>query len=421
MFKEADEAAASVPVTAAIAAAWAAVAAVAPMLTLALLAWLADSRSTVPATDAVRLAADSWLLAHGVPLNLSEGSFRLMPLLITAFICWQLGRAGATTARAVHARGWGGHLRTALSIAVWYGALGAAVALWGRLPGVQATPWLAAVVLAGVALAMSLLGALAGTESGRELLAGLPSVVRNVYRAATVAVACVLAASAVLTLVMLTVSLGSVADVVDGYSLGVVGGAGLLLLCVVYLPTLTVWSAAYITGPGFAVGAGTTVGVSEVRLDNVPAFPLLAAVPTTPANTAAQLLLALPVLAGLAAGIWFSRRHGCAPVRGMLLGALAVGALSGAVLGGAAALAHGSLGAGALSELGPQAWQVAVFSAVSIGAGSLSGAAIDRWVVPWVLRLFPGPLEPVAPREEMLSYEHRPSGVQLDGTRDFEA
>lgn len=396
-----SEAAASIPVTAAIAAMWAAVAVVAPLLTLAVLVWLADSRSTAPTTDAVRLAADSWLLAHGVPLTLSEGSFRFTPLLITAFICWQLGRAGATTARAVQSRGWGDHIRVALNIAVYYGILGAVVALWGRLPGVRASLWLAALILAGVALAASLIGALVGTESGRELLAGLPSVVRNVSRAAGVAVASVLVVSAVLTLVMLAVSLGSVTDVLDDYSLGVVGGTGMLLLCVVYLPTVMLWSAAYVLGPGFAVGADTTVSVGEVQLNNISAFPLLAAVPTTPANTAAQLLLTLPVLAGLAAGVEFSRRYGCAPVRGLLLGALAVGALSGVLLGGTAVLADGSLGAGALSDFGPQAWQVAVFAAGSIGAGSVAGAAIHRWAVPWVLRLFPGPIEAVAPREEM--------------------
>jgi hypothetical protein len=397
-----SEAAASIPVTAAIAAMWAAVAVVAPLLTLAVLVWLADSRSTAPTTDAVRLAADSWLLAHGVPLTLSEGSFRFTPLLITAFICWQLGRAGATTARAVQSCGWGDHIRVALNIAVYYGILGAVVALWGRLPGVRASLWLAALILAGVALAASLIGALVGTESGRELLAGLPSVVRNVSRAAGVAVASVLVVSAVLTLVMLAVSLGSVTDVLDDYSLGVVGGTGMLLLCVVYLPTVMLWSAAYVLGPGFAVGADTTVSVGEVQLNNISAFPLLAAVPTTPANTAAQLLLTLPVLAGLAAGVEFSRRYGCAPVRGLLLGALAVGALSGVLLGGTAVLADGSLGAGALSDFGPQAWQVAVFAAGSIGTGSVAGAAIHRWAVPWVLRLFPGPIESVAPREEML-------------------
>ncbi len=406
MFTEADEAAASVSVTAAIAAMWAAVAAVAPMLTVALLAWLADSRSTTPATDAVRLALDSWLLAHGVPLTLPQGSFRLTPLLITAFICWQLGRAGATTARAVRASGWAAHLRAALSIAVPYGALGAGAALWARLPGVQTTPWLAAAILAGIALVTSLIGALVGTESGRELMAAWPSNARNVGRAVGVAVGSVLASAAVLTLAMLVVSLGSIVDVVEGYSLGAVGGTGLLLLCVVYLPTLVTWSTSYIVGPGFAVGVGTEVSASEVRFDSLPAFPLLAAIPTTPANTAAQLVLALPVLGGLAAGIWFSRRYGSGPVRGLLLGTLAVGGLSGVVLGGLVVLAGGSLGAGALSEFGPQAWSVAVFAAVSISVGSVSGAAFHRWIVPWVLGLFPGPVQAAPEAETVRGGEH---------------
>ena len=77
-------------ITALLSAGWAAVTLLAPLVAVSLLLWVADSRSSAPAVDAVRLALDAWLLGHGVPLRLPGGTFGLIPLLLTALIWWQL-------------------------------------------------------------------------------------------------------------------------------------------------------------------------------------------------------------------------------------------------------------------------------------------------------------------------------------------
>ncbi|MGI8646840.1 MAG: hypothetical protein DLM55_01050 [Acidimicrobiales bacterium] len=387
------EAAASLPVAALIATGWAVLAVLAPLLSLSLLAWVADSRSTAPAPDAVRLALDFWLAAHGVPLLLEQGSFRFLPLLVTAFMCWQLGRAGATTARAVQANGVAAFVRVGTAIGVWYAAAGAAAAVWGQLPSVHATPWVATAVFAAVALVCGVVGAVLGTASGRELLGRVPALIADVFRASASVVILIAAAAALLTVIMLAVSARGVIDTLSGYSLGVIGGMGMLLLCLIYLPTMMLWTAAYVVGPGFAVGAGTLVSIHRVEFSSLPAFPLLAAVPTTPGSVTVQLLMAIPAIAGVFGGAQLSRKQRQSSARALLLGAALVGVLSGMVLGGVAFLASGSLGDGRLADFGPLAWQVAVVTAASIAAGSVLGAVIHRWLVPRVLRLFPGPID----------------------------
>ena len=61
---------------------------------------------------------------------------------------------------------------------------------------------------------------------------------------------------------------------------GVVGGGLLLLAQIAYLPNAVLWAIAYMLGPGFAVGTGTVVAPAGSAVGLVPAFPLLAALPS---------------------------------------------------------------------------------------------------------------------------------------------
>ncbi|MGH3803227.1 MAG: cell division protein PerM, partial [Pseudonocardiaceae bacterium] len=396
------------PLTAAIATGWAAVAVLAPLVSVSILAWVADSRSTAPATDALRLALDVWLVSHAVPLALEKGSFGLAPLAITAFSCWQLVRAGATTARAAGSRTFADCLKVSAAVAVCYAAFGAGAATGGQLPGVAARPWQAAAIFAGFACALAGFGAITGTEYGQRLLTRAPRLFADVCRASMVALSVLLIAAAALVVVMMLLSAGRMSDAIDGYSLGVVGGAGLFLLCVVYLPNLVTWSAAYVVGPGFFLGTDSLVSAQQVTVMSTPAFPLFAAVPTTQANVAAALLLLIPPLAGIAAGVVLSVRRSSATSGSVLFGSVLIGVLSGALLGGVSLLASGAAGAGAMAKFGPVAWQIALLSAGSIAAGSLLGASVHRWVMPWVLRLLPGPVAEAPMDEYALTGRPRP-------------
>ncbi|GAA0909709.1 hypothetical protein GCM10009558_097890 [Virgisporangium aurantiacum] len=174
-------------------------------------------------------------------------------------------------------------------------------------------------------------------------------------------------------------------DMLREYRTGVVGQAGLTLVCLVYAPNLAVWGASYLVGPGFTLGVGTTVSAGAVSLGPVPALPVLAAVPARPLSAWSGLLLAVPLVAGMIAGWLLARRQLRAahqPRSGawvrLLVPAALAGPVAGAVLGLAALASRGSVGSGRLTDMGAEAWPLAAIAAAVVGAGVLASAAVTR-------------------------------------------
>ncbi len=162
------------------------------------------------------------------------------------------------------------------------------------------------------------------------------------------------------------------------------GGAALALavLGAAVVPNAALWASAYAVGPGFAMGAGTSVAPGGVVLDQLPAFPLLAALPDVgPAPAWSLLALAVPVAAGVVVGLVLERRlvalGPTRPERAAVLAA-AAGAAAGVWLGLLAALSGGSLGAQRLAEIGPDAARVALIAALEVGVV----AAATAWEAP---------------------------------------
>ena len=136
----------------------------------------------------------------------------------------------------------------------------------------------------------------------------LPGPVRPALRGAAVALLGVLGLAALTLLVVLVVHAGDVFSLGGRLAPGPVGGALLVLACVLTVPNAVLWSAAYLLGPGFTVGVATSVSPSGVVLGPVPAFPLLAALPSPgDAPAWAPALLVLPVLAGAVGGALAAR------------------------------------------------------------------------------------------------------------------
>jgi hypothetical protein len=155
------------------------------------------------------------------------------------------------------------------------------------------------------------------------------------------------------------------------------GVSATLLMAVVsiaYVPNLVVWGSAWSVGPGFAVGAKTSVALSGVHLGAVPALPLFAALPRDGAAPALGLLAVVgPIGGGLLAG-WLLARVDASWSWG-----LAAGAIAGSLLGLLAWLSAGPLGPGRMARLGPSAWQVGFAAAVEVGVL----AAATSWLIGW--------------------------------------
>ena len=166
-------------------------------------------------------------------------------------------------------------------------------------------------------------------------------------------------------------------------------GAPVLLLGILTAPNAVIAVAAYLAGPGFALGTGTHVSLFTTAHGVLPAFPLLGGVPTGPGAPwyALAVAAATPVLAGscLAA---VAMRAGTWPARLRDVGTAAVCA---GLLGVALAWqGGGAIGSGRLNAVGASPWQfglalcaeLAVTATLALGIVALA-RVLHRW---WTAR-----------------------------------
>jgi hypothetical protein len=372
------------------------------VLTVVLLASLVAGAGA-PLGQVIRVALAGWLLAHGVELRTDTGPLGLVPLGFSLFAAWRVARAGVHTTRAI-----GGRKRrsprlvllAAISVAIVYGLLGAAVAAGVHMPGLRVDVARATVTLAGFGFVTALAGAIVESGLPGRLVRRTPMAVRDATRTGVVAALLILGAGAAAAGTSLALSGGSASKVLAAYHAGVPGQIGLTLVCVVYGPNLAVWAASYLAGPGFALGAGTTVTAARVSLGTVPALPVLAGVPAKPMSSWAAVLLAVPLAAGMLAGSLLARRRlkvaaaageaggreeaavddsrpavGWVPLLGS---ALFAGPVAGGALAFAAWVSAGPLGGGHLAEVGARPWPLGGITAALVAAGALAGAAATR-------------------------------------------
>ncbi|GGK92104.1 cell division protein PerM [Mangrovihabitans endophyticus] len=337
-----------------------------------------------------------WLLGHGVPLGTTIGSFGLTPLLLTLVAVWRLNRAGLHVSRAIGGRARPA-MRTALTVA---GSVGLAYAVLGLLaavlvdrPGLEVSVLRAAVDFFGIGACGALVGAVRHTGALRVVARRIPPVLRHGLRTGVVGALLIAAAGAAFAGLAVAVGGAQAADIIAAYRTGVTGQAGITLVSLAYGGNAAVWAAAYLLGPGFLLGADTAVRVTEVTVGPLPTLPLLAGLPDGPMGATGALLLSVPVLAGMSAGVMLTRRltrprpprpgepaaPPPAPGWGRLCGAsLIAGPVAGLVLGALAHLSAGPLGDGRLARIGPVAWQVTLVATIVVAVSAMLGALAAR-------------------------------------------
>lgn len=361
-----------------VAAAWAAGAGLVALGIPLLLVWATDSRSGSGAGAATRAVGQLWLLGHGTAMRVPGGTVGVMPLGLALLPLALLHRAGRHGARSLEVTGLAQAARLVVAIAFPYAVLCAIVAAASATPDVRPAPVQA--VLGG--LALGALGAGSGVlrETGllRPALRLLPSRARGLLRATAVVLGVLLAAGSAVSGASFARHAGRASSLAAATDPGVVGGVALLALGLVCVPNAALWGASWLTGPGFAVGVGTAVGPFGTTLGAVPAFPLLAALPSGPVPTwLGVVALAVPVAAGALGGVVVARRLVCGPGRAALEG-LALGPCAAVVLAVLAWLSGGPLGGGRLVQVGPSPWQVGLAVLVEVGAAAAAAAAVVR-------------------------------------------
>jgi hypothetical protein len=331
----------------------------------------------------LRTAALLWLVAHHVGVTVrGAGRIGMLPLGLVLLPGALLALAGRWVVRvgAVTRLRHVGYV--ALALALPYALLSGALAVASRTAA--AAPSLLQAVIAAFLLALVAggLGAARGLAPWSRLALLLPARPRSIVMGMLGAVAILAAAGAALAAASLAVHLPEVKAASDALAPGAGGAALLLLAQLAYVPNAIIWAVAYTLGPGFAFGAGTAVTPTGSVLGAVPAFPMLAALPTTVGPAwVPVLVLAMPYLAGLFAGVVTVRIAPTPVLEAAPLWGFAAGAAAGALAGLAAAFSGGPLGDGRLAEVGPSGFQVGLVAILEVGVTAALSAAAANWLI----------------------------------------
>jgi hypothetical protein len=372
----------------ALAAFGAALTGLAVLTAVVLVAWITDTRGTASAGAAIRFAADAWLVAQGGRLTVSGASVDAVPLGLSVLPVILLYRAGGALVAEQGRKGLRSAARLAAGLAALYGLIAALVAVVARTGAAHVGPLSAAVGAAVIATAAGGAGVLGASGLIRALLKLLPSAAPPVVRGAAVATVTLLGAGSALAAAALAVHLPRAMDLTRALDPGLVGGVLLFVVSLLLLPNAAIWGAAYVAGPGFAIGAGTSVSPFGATLGPVPALPILAGLPDSAPPDAMRLVLIAPLLAGVLAGLAVARAvpatspklaDGKKPAsrsrRCAGYGA-AAGLIAGIASAALAVLSGGSMGGGYLAAVGPSPWRFGLAVAVETGVPAALIAAL---------------------------------------------
>jgi hypothetical protein len=345
---------------------------------VAVIGWLAATAGG--ATTAVRAGAVTWLVAHHATATVGPAKIGLAPLGLTVAIGWCLYRAGRFTARVSEADRTGELVAASVALTVWYAAGAALVALLASDGAVKVSAPSALLGAGMLALVAGTAGVLVESGAAEDIADATPDWLRESLPAALAAVGAVLTAATLLFAVSLLVHFSRSTAMLEALDPGLVGGVVLFVICVALLPNAVMFAVAFLAGPGFRIGTGTTVAPTGVELGNLPALPLLAAVPSDGATPGYLLLLTavVPVLAGVVAGLVIVRRVAAGPLAGTVeweglavrAGLAAVGAASTLLV--LMVLAGGAAGPGRMSDVGiPSALPAAAVLTIGIALGAV--------------------------------------------------
>lgn len=282
-------------------------------------------------TGALGAIASIWLGVHDVPISIGGRELGVMPLLPVLLMIWGTARSTARAAapdsswlviRWIVASALGGPLLvTAIALAVIHDASSVITEL--QTPN-------ALGAFASV-LVVHAVGAATGLWSrvGRRALweSPLPNWLGDSLRAATAGVLALVGLSGLVTAASLVVHWATMQDLY-GITDSIFGQFSLTVLSVLYVPNVIVGTSAVAVGSSAHLGFATFSSFTVFGGD-IPALPVLAAVPTPPLGPVWVALLIVGASSGVAVGQQCARHPlPLVPALGKLLVAAIAGALA---------------------------------------------------------------------------------------------
>jgi hypothetical protein len=339
-----------------------------------------------------RLAADAWLLGHGTDIRVTldaatvtssglvgAGTPFVLSIAVLGFALVTVllaRRAGKRIAETNH------RLLGEIVAVVVFGALSFAVVLSAvnasaRPSIVQGTvlPTLVFVVGLLIARADAVPAWTRWTPDTRAILA-------TALRGGAASAAAVLTVAALAVVLSLIVNYAQIITLYENLHTEALGGVALTIAQILFLPNLVIWAAAYLVGPGFAIGANSSVSPLGTSVGPIPSIPVLGALPQGD-FVFAFVGLVVPILAGFLVGALLSgslaeRIRSTARLAWMAGAGLGTGIVGGAILGILAWASAGSIGPGRLQSVGPDPVMVGLIAALELGVTAFAGMAASR-------------------------------------------
>lgn len=331
---------------------------------------------------AVNVALDSDMVrATGIAPEGAEFVVSLAPLSLLVITLVSAARSGRRAARA------GSWLTGVVAGTVAFAAVSALVAASGHIPAAS-TSMLTAVVAPPLVYLVGA-GAAAITSAWQEGDGGLIDrlhdrwdaaepwglVIEYVVRGVAIVFVALIGAGGLLLALSTLLRGGEVVALYESLRVDPLGALMVTLLNFAFLPTMIVWAIAWMAGPGFVVGVGSTVSPVGANVGVIPGLPAFGLLPES-GSIWMLIVVLIPVAAGAFAG-WIVRSRLVSSMGDIALAprfVIAVGTaiVTAGVAALMAALASGSIGPGRLAQTGPDPWTLAL----ALGAEVFVGAAI---------------------------------------------
>ncbi len=332
-----------------------------PISFLALIAWATAGSATGNTVDPMRAALWIWLGTHHIPFSLA-----LPPSGIAGFLSYLPLGALLLPILAVRS----GFKRT-----------------MQRLDGDTSLLVLARTLFSLLySLIATLLAFFSATESINPVWYLVPAIILpatfittlSVGRSAPITqaiffgsriMALLLGLSSIVFGISLLLNISTVKDLTQVLQPGILGGFLLLLINIAYIPNCVVATLSYLSGAGFAVGAGTLVSPISYNLGKIPAIPLLGALPTGK-FTLALFAIVVIILTGALLTHWTLSLNTRIMWQSFFIVIVITLLL--------AALSSGSLVTDAMGTVGVSIWQFTLALTLELGIGIALATYLPR-------------------------------------------
>ena len=344
-----------------------------PLALIVLVAWATAGSLSGAMRDALRGSFWVWLGAHHLTFSLAlppsgiPGALSFLPLgaLIFPFIAFRgalnrLHRQFDTT-RSLNTKQRQGIAGLFFS----YTVIMIVASLISRSPDVHPRWWWAPVIV------IALIGS---AEFTLVVPSGAPSLTRDLTRITVIVVGALLGIGSLVYSISLAYHFSVVRDLYAVLDAGIIGGALLTILAILTLPNMAISSLSYLLGSGFSIGSGTLVSPGIHQLNEIPAFPLLGAIPRT-----THPYLYVGVLIGIGTGIFLMTILKRTALKESRFGYFLYPILLSLVIFLLTLLSNGSLLGGSLTTVGPSLWQFPLLFLAEVALGMGIKVGYDKW------------------------------------------